>query len=57
MNLGIAENRLGLIDDGISVLAYEGNMGDEREFDPDRTMARFDTWMDSHGLKIIKEEG
>ncbi|MFX1511888.1 MAG: 2-hydroxyacyl-CoA dehydratase, partial [Promethearchaeota archaeon] len=56
LTVGIAENRLGLIEDGISVLAYEGNMGDEREFDPDRTMSRFDTWMDSHGLKIIEEE-
>lgn len=56
LTVGIAENRLGLIEDGISVLAYEGNQADEREFDQDRTMARFETWMDSHGLKLIEED-
>ncbi|MHA2251229.1 MAG: benzoyl-CoA reductase, bzd-type, subunit O [Candidatus Kariarchaeaceae archaeon] len=56
LTIGIAENRLGLIESGIPVLGYEGNMGDEREFDKDRTLTRFDTWMDSQGLKIIEEE-
>ena len=30
LSLGIAENRLGLIEAGYPVMAFEGNMGDER---------------------------
>ena len=33
LTVGIAENRLGLLDRGHRVMAYEGNMGDEKEFD------------------------
>jgi benzoyl-CoA reductase subunit B len=33
LSLGIMENRLGLAAAGIPVMTYEGNMGDEREFD------------------------
>jgi benzoyl-CoA reductase subunit B len=50
LSLGIAENRLGLIAKGIKVMTYEGNMGDEREFDEARTLARIDAFMESLGL-------
>ena len=33
LSVGIAENRLGLIEAGYPVMTFEGNMGDEREFD------------------------
>lgn len=47
LSLGIAENRLALLAAGFPVMAFEGNMGDEREFDEARTMARIDTFMES----------
>ncbi len=31
--MGIVENRLGLIELGNKVMSYEGNMGDEHEFE------------------------
>lgn len=31
LSVGIAENRLGLLERGRKVMTYEGNMGDERE--------------------------
>ena len=49
-SLGIAENRLGLMKAGIPVMTYEGNMGDEREFDEPRTLARIDSFMESLGF-------
>jgi benzoyl-CoA reductase subunit B len=51
LSVGIAENRLGLIDAGFPVMTFEGNMGDEREFDLARTMTRVDTFMETLGLK------
>jgi benzoyl-CoA reductase subunit B len=51
LSLGIAENRLGLIEAGFSVMAFEGNMGDEREFDEARVKARFDAFMETLGVK------
>jgi benzoyl-CoA reductase subunit B len=51
LSLGIAENRLGLIDAGFPVMTFEGNMGDEREFDLARTTARIDTFMETLGFK------
>lgn len=47
LSLGIAENRLGLQKAGFPVMTFEGNMGDEREFDEARTIARIDTFMES----------
>ncbi len=47
---GIAENRLGLMKAGIPVMTYEANMGDEREFDEPRTLARIDSFMESLGF-------
>lgn len=54
LSLGIAENRLGLVKSGIPVMTFEGNMGDEREFDEGRTMARIDAFMETLGLDRIE---
>jgi benzoyl-CoA reductase subunit B len=35
-------------------MTYEGNMGDEREFDEPRAMARFDAFMELLGLKRLE---
>jgi benzoyl-CoA reductase subunit B len=51
LTMGIAENRLALIDAGYPVMTFEGNMGDEREFDPERTKARIDAFMETLGVK------
>lgn len=51
LSLGIAENRLALIDAGFPVMTFEGNMGDEREFDEARTQQRIDTFMETLGIK------
>ncbi|MBU1023888.1 benzoyl-CoA reductase, bzd-type, subunit O [bacterium] len=51
LSIGIAENRLGLIEAGYPVMTFEGNMGDEREFDLQKTMARVDAFMESLGHK------
>ena len=51
LSLGIMENRRGLASDGIPVMTFEGNMGDEREFDEVRTQARVDAFMEQLGLR------
>jgi len=51
LSLGIMENRLGLAAAGIPVMTFEGNMGDEREFDLGRTQNRVDSFMETLGLK------
>lgn len=51
LSLGIAENRLGLAEAGIPVMSYEGNMGDERDFDVERTRNRIDAFMELLGLR------
>ncbi len=51
LSVGIAENRLGLIEAGYPVMTFEGNMGDEREFDLSKTMARVDAFMETLGIK------
>jgi len=53
LSLGIAENRLALQKAGYPVMTFEGNMGDEREFDETRTMARIDSFMETLDLKKI----
>jgi benzoyl-CoA reductase subunit B len=53
LTVGIAENRLGLLEAGVPVMTFEGNMGDEREFDRGRTLARIDTFMERLGLRKI----
>ena len=51
ISLGAMENRLGLAAAGIPVMTYEGNMGDDREFDELRTRHRVDAFMETLGLK------
>jgi benzoyl-CoA reductase subunit B len=55
LSLHIAENRLGLIQTGIPVFPFEGNMGDERDFDLAGTLSRLTTFFESMGLKKLKE--
>ena len=42
LSVGIAGDRLGMLERGHKVMAYEGNMGDEREFE-EKAVAN---WMD-----------
>jgi benzoyl-CoA reductase subunit B len=51
LSLGIAENRLAIQKAGIPTMPFEGNMGDEREFDLERTMKRVDAFMESLGIE------
>ena len=53
LSLGIAENRLAIQKEGFPVMPFEGNMGDEREFDLTRTMTRIDAFMESLGMKKL----
>ena len=55
LSVGIAENRLALQKAGFPVMTFEGNMGDEREFDETRTMARIDAFMETLDMKKIEE--
>ncbi|MBI4319283.1 MAG: benzoyl-CoA reductase, bzd-type, subunit O [Chloroflexi bacterium] len=54
-SIGIAENRLGLMKAGIPVMTYEGNMGDEREFDETRVFARIDAFMESMNFDKMED--
>jgi benzoyl-CoA reductase subunit B len=56
LSVGIAENRLALIEQGFPVMTFEGNMGDEREFDQAQTTARIDSFMETLGIDIIDEK-
>ena len=47
------EIRLALMDKGIKVATYEGNMGDFREFDIQSTKNRIDIFLESLGAKKI----
>jgi benzoyl-CoA reductase subunit B len=49
--LGQMENRLALIEEGIPVMTYEGNMADPREFDLIRTREKIDSFLEGQGLK------
>lgn len=53
-SLGQMENRLALMEAGIPVLTYEGNMGDRREFDPAQVIDRVDSFMESLGLSKLE---
>lgn len=53
LSLGIAENRLALINAGFPVMIFEGNMGDEREFDEAQTVTRIDAFMESLSLEKL----
>ena len=54
LSLGIAENRLAIQKAGIPTMPFEGNMGDEREFDLERTMKRVDAFMESIEMEKMK---
>ncbi|MFN3821562.1 MAG: 2-hydroxyacyl-CoA dehydratase, partial [bacterium] len=49
LSCGIMENRLAIAEAGIPVMTFEGNMGDEREFDEAKTKDRIDAFMESLG--------
>jgi len=51
LSLGIAENKLALKKAGIPVMHFEGNMGDEREFDFERTKVEVDAFLEILGAK------
>ncbi len=55
LSCGIAENRLAIAEAGIPVMAFEGNMGDEREFDESKTRDRIDSFMETLQLRPIKQ--
>ena len=47
------ENKLALMEAGIPVVTYEGNMADGRDFDHARTLAKIEAFLDSQGLKQL----
>ncbi len=51
--VGQMENRLALLDAGIPVVTYEGNMADPRDFDYARTLSRIEVFLENQGLKKI----
>ena len=51
--LGQMENRIALMDAGIPVVTYEGNMADNRDFDYARSIAKIEAFLDSQGLKKL----
>jgi benzoyl-CoA reductase subunit B len=51
LTIGIAENRLALLEAGFPVMAFEGNNADEREFDEARTKAKINAFMETLGAK------
>ncbi|OHB74185.1 MAG: benzoyl-CoA reductase, bzd-type, subunit O [Planctomycetes bacterium RBG_16_59_8] len=51
LSLGIAQNRMELVAAGVPVSVFEGNMGDEREFDHSRTLERIDSFLEMLDLK------
>jgi benzoyl-CoA reductase subunit B len=53
LSCGIMENRLGIAKAGVPVMTFEGNMGDEREFDEKRVVERIDSFMETLGVEII----
>ena len=55
LSLGIAENRLAIQKAGFPVMPFEGNMGDEREFDITKTMTRIDAFMESLEMEKVVE--
>ncbi len=51
LSMGIAENKLALKSSGIPVMHFEGNMGDEREFDLERTKAEIAAFLEILGAR------
>lgn len=56
LSLGIAENRIALQKAGYPVMIFEGNMGDESEFDETKTRQRVDILMETLGVKKAARE-
>ena len=54
LSCGIMENRLGIAKAGVPVMTFEGNMGDEREFDEKRVIVRIDSFMETLGFEREK---
>jgi benzoyl-CoA reductase subunit B len=54
LSCGIMENRYGIAEAGVPLMTFEGNMGDEREFDEKRTMTRIDSFMETLGLEMLQ---
>ncbi len=54
LSCGIMENRLGIAKAGVPIMTFEGNMGDEREFDEKRVMARIDSFMETLGMEMLE---
>ncbi|MDP2661457.1 MAG: 2-hydroxyacyl-CoA dehydratase family protein [Dehalococcoidia bacterium] len=52
---GQMEVRGALAEAGVPVMTYEGNVGDSREFDEARTLARIDAFMESVGLRMTED--
>lgn len=52
-SLGQMENRLGLLQAGIPVATYEGNMADKRELDQRQILDRIESFMESLGLRQL----
>jgi benzoyl-CoA reductase subunit B len=52
--VGQMELRLALLEAGIPVMTYEGNVADPREFDEARTLARIDAFMETLGLSKLE---
>jgi len=50
---GQMETRLALLQAGIPVVTYEGNMGDAKEYDEGEAFDRVDAFMESMGLKKL----
>ncbi len=50
LTLGVAENRLALVEAGIPIAYYEGNMGDEREFEIATVKEQITAFVESLGL-------
>lgn len=53
LSIGISENRLDLLKTGLPVMTFEGNMGDEQEFDEARVQSRIDSFMETLDLTKI----
>ena len=51
--MGQMENRIALLEEGIPVVTYEGNMADPREFDLMRTREKIDAFLEGRGLRKL----
>lgn len=54
LSLGILQNRTELADANIPVVTYEGNMGDDAEFDEARVRNRIESFLEMLGLDLTE---